>query len=62
MSTLIYKQTGKYLPPNILILGIAFPPGENEISSEQLVEIRQIIKSDRMLKHYFDQKILSIRE
>jgi hypothetical protein len=62
MSRITYKQTGKYLPPQIDILGIYITPGDNEITSEQLTEIREIIKSDRMLKHYFDQKILSIAE
>ncbi|AFY99301.1 hypothetical protein [Calothrix sp. PCC 6303] len=62
MATIIYKQTGKYLPPQITILGINFIPGENEVSSEQVTEIRHFIKSDRLLNHYFEQKILTIRE
>lgn len=62
MATVKYKQTGKYLPPNILILGICFMPGITEINGEQLTEIRQIIKSDRLLQHYLEQKILIIQE
>jgi hypothetical protein len=62
MATIVYNQTGKYLPPNISILGISFIPGENEVSSEQLTEIRQIIKNDRLLKHYLDQKILILKD
>lgn len=62
MATVKYKQTGKYLPPNILISGISFVPGITEISGEQLTEIRQLIKSDRLLQHYLEQKILIIQE
>jgi hypothetical protein len=62
MATIIYKQTGKYLPPQITILGISFIPGENEVSSEQVTEIRHFIKSDRLLNHYFEQKILTIHD
>jgi hypothetical protein len=62
VATVKYKQTGKYLPPSILILGIDFVPGETEISSEQLTEIRQFIKSDRLLQHYLKQKILIIQD
>jgi hypothetical protein len=62
MATVKYKQTGKYLPPNILISGISFVPGITEISGEQLSEIRQLIKSDRLLQHYLEQKILIIQE
>jgi hypothetical protein len=62
MATVKYKQTGKYLPPNILILGMCFVPGVTEISSEQLTEIRQFIKNDRLLQHYLKQKILIIQD
>ncbi|WP_460201142.1 hypothetical protein [Scytonema sp. NUACC21] len=62
MATLNYKLTGKYLPPQIVILGICFVPGVTEISSEQVNEIRQFIKTDRLLQHYLEQKILSIRD
>ncbi|KAF3886958.1 MULTISPECIES: hypothetical protein [Nostocales] len=62
MATLNYKLTGKYLPPQICILGICFVPGATEISSEQVSEIRKFIKSDRLLQHYLEQKILSIQE
>ncbi|MUG95894.1 hypothetical protein F7734_27500 [Scytonema sp. UIC 10036] len=62
MATVNYKLTGKYLPPQIFILGICFVPGVTEISSEQVNEIRQFIKSDRLLQHYLEQKILSIRD
>ncbi|MFQ4141662.1 hypothetical protein [Chlorogloeopsis sp. ULAP02] len=62
MATINYKQTGKYLPPEIFILGICFVPGVTEISSEQLTEIRTIIKSDRLLQHYLEQKILIIKD
>ncbi|MBF2003898.1 hypothetical protein ACF3DV_22295 [Chlorogloeopsis fritschii PCC 9212] len=62
MATVNYKQTGKYLPPEIFILGICFVPGVTEISSEQLTEIRTVIKSDRLLQHYLEQKILIIKD
>lgn len=62
MATVEYKQTGKYLPPNILILGISFVPGITEISSEQLTEMRHFIKNNRLLQHYVKQKILIIQE
>lgn len=62
MATVNYKQTGKYLPPQILILGIPFVPGVTEVSSEQLIEIRKFIKSDRLLQHYLEQKILVIQD
>ncbi|WP_322746069.1 hypothetical protein [Nostoc sp. LEGE 06077] len=62
MATVKYKQTGKYLPPSILILGMCFVPGETEISSEQLTEIRDCIKNDRLLQHYLKQKILIIQD
>ncbi|TWH62629.1 hypothetical protein [Dulcicalothrix desertica] len=62
MATLNYKLTGKYLPPQIFILGICFVPGVNEISGEQVNEIRKFIKTDRLLQHYLDQKILSIQD
>jgi hypothetical protein len=62
VATVKYKQTGKYLPPNILILGICFVPGVTEISNEQLVEIRQFIKGDELLQHYLKQKILIIQD
>lgn len=62
MGTINYKLTGKYLPPQIVILGICFVPGVTEISSEQVNEIRQFIKTDRLLQHYLEQKILSIRD
>ncbi|MFB2772852.1 hypothetical protein ACE1AT_26815 [Pelatocladus sp. BLCC-F211] len=62
MATVNYKLTGKYLPPQIFILGICFVPGVTEVSSEQLTEIRQFIKSDRLLQHYLEQKILIIQE
>lgn len=62
MATLNYKLTGKYLPAQIFILGICFVPGVTEISSEQVNKIRQFIKTDRMLQHYLQQKILVIRD
>jgi hypothetical protein len=62
MATVKYKQTGKYLPPNILISGICFAPGITEITDVKLTEIRQLIKSDRLLQHYLEQKILIIQE
>ncbi|KYC37105.1 hypothetical protein WA1_46590 [Scytonema hofmannii PCC 7110] len=62
MATVNYKQTGKYLPPKIFILGICFVPGITEISGEQLTEIRQFIKSDRLLQHYLEQKILILHD
>ncbi|MGJ5676468.1 MAG: hypothetical protein ACR9NN_23180 [Nostochopsis sp.] len=62
MATVNYKLTGKYLPPQIFILGICFVPGVTEVSSEQLTEIRKFIKSDRLLQHYLEQKILIIQE
>lgn len=62
MGTINYKLTGKYLPPQIVILGICFVPGVTEITSEQVNEIRQFIKTDRLLQHYLEQKILSIRD
>lgn len=62
MATVNYKQTGKYLPPNILILGICFVPGITEISSEQLIQMWHFIKTDRLLQHYIKQKILIIQE
>ncbi|MBW4432241.1 MAG: hypothetical protein KME28_11035 [Pelatocladus maniniholoensis HA4357-MV3] len=62
MATVNYKLTGKYLPPQIFILGICFVPGVTEVSSEQLTEIRQFIKNDRLLQHYLEQKILVIQE
>ncbi|NWF60486.1 MAG: hypothetical protein HXY43_14790 [Fischerella sp.] len=62
MATVNYKLTGKYLPPNISILGICFVPGVTEISSEQVTEIRQFIKTDRLLQHYLEQKILIIQD
>lgn len=62
MATLNYKLTGKYLPPQIFILGICFAPGVTEISSEQVDEIRRAIKSDRLLQHYLEQKILIIQD
>jgi hypothetical protein len=62
VATVKYKQTGKYLPPQIFILGICFVPGVTEINSDQLTEIRQFIKSDRLLQHYLEQKILIIQD
>lgn len=62
MATVKYQQTGKYLPANILISGICFVPGITEINGEQLTEIRQLIKNDRLLQHYLRQKILIIKE
>jgi hypothetical protein len=62
VATVNYKLTGKYLPPQIFILGICFVPGVTEVSSEQLTEIRQFIKNDRLLQHYLEQKILVIQE
>lgn len=62
MATVKYKQTGKYLPPKIFILGICFVPGVTEITNEQLIEIRQFIQTERLLKHYLKQKILIIQD
>ncbi|RAM53389.1 hypothetical protein BLD44_003515 [Mastigocladus laminosus UU774] len=62
MAKVNYKLTGKYLPPQIFILGICFVPGVTEVSSEQLTEIRRFIKSDRLLQHYLEQKILIIQD
>lgn len=62
MATVNYKQTGKYLPPNIVILGMSFVPGVTEVSWEQLTEIRRFIKSDHLLQHYLKQKILILQD
>ncbi len=62
MAIVNYNQTGKYLPPNIVIAGMSFVPGITEVSAEQLIEIRQAIKNDSLLQHYLKQKILILRE
>ncbi len=62
MATVNYNQTGKYLPPNIVISGISFVPGVTELEPEQVTEIRQLIKNDPLLQHYLKQKILIIRD
>ncbi len=61
MPTVNYNQTGKYLPPNIVISGISFVPGVTELEPEQVAEIQQFIKKDPLLQHYLKQKILVIR-